>query len=360
MACIIYHCESKKMNEIDLEKFRAITLPEEDEIRENWQCSNMLVSVVCFSYNHISYIEDAIRGFLIQKTNVAFEILMHDDASTDGTQDIIKHYIKKYPNIIKAHFQIQNQYSRNVKILLLGASLVSGDFIAFCEGDDFWISENKLQMQIDALLEYDKTEICFHPAYKLVNDIIESDLFCRRAENRKLFEIGPIIRGGGSFMPTASMLIRRSFFERISKNDFDFFKRNMMGYCTQIFCTEIGGALYLDKPMSIYRVMADGSWTKSILKDQGFYVAWLNSYLEFLREADTRLQYKFSKEFNEVKWRCHMSVLSNANLSINFRNQHYLNNKNEIGFFGFLIWKIIKNFPWVQNFKRSFNQLLRR
>ena len=78
--------------------------------------ANPLVSICCITYNHEPYIRDAIEGFLMQKTNFPVEILIHDDASTDGTADIIREYEAKYPDIIKPIYQTENQYSKGIKI----------------------------------------------------------------------------------------------------------------------------------------------------------------------------------------------------------------------------------------------------
>lgn len=87
----------------------------------------------------------------MQKTNFKYEILIHDDASTDKTASIIKEYEGKYPDLIKAIYQEENQYSRgnNVNFILLERA--KGKYLAFCEGDDYWIDENKLQKQVDFL-----------------------------------------------------------------------------------------------------------------------------------------------------------------------------------------------------------------
>ena len=71
-----------------------------------------LVSISCTTYNHEKYVKDAINGFLMQKTNFRIEILIHDDASTDKTPDIIKEYSDKYSDLFKPIFQVENQYSK--------------------------------------------------------------------------------------------------------------------------------------------------------------------------------------------------------------------------------------------------------
>ena len=89
-------------------------LRSQEEIIANWKTDlkKPLVTVICSSYNHENYIEDAIEGFLIQETNFSFEIIIHDDASTDNSQQIIKKYEKKYPDIIKGVYQIKNRFSQ--------------------------------------------------------------------------------------------------------------------------------------------------------------------------------------------------------------------------------------------------------
>ena len=115
---------------------------------------NIVVSICCIAYNHEKYIQECLDGFLMQKTNFDFEIIIHDDASTDKTADIIRESEKKYPEIIKPIYQTQNQYST-----IGGAALIqkyiyprtTGRYIAWCEGDDYWTDPLKLQKQVNFL-----------------------------------------------------------------------------------------------------------------------------------------------------------------------------------------------------------------
>jgi len=111
-----------------------------------------LVSICTITYNHKNYIAQAIESFLMQKTNFLFEILIHDDASTDGTTEIIKDYEKKYPSTIKAIYEEENQWIKGRR----GSSVFNfprakGKYIAICEGDDYWTDPFKLQKQVDFL-----------------------------------------------------------------------------------------------------------------------------------------------------------------------------------------------------------------
>ena len=122
-----------------------------------------LVSICCTTYNHVNYIRQCLDGFVIQKTKLPIEILIHDDASTDGTQDIIREYEAKYPNIIKPIYQKENQYSKGVKVsLVYNYSRAKGKYIALCEGDDYWTDPYKLQKQVDFLESHPDYVMCSH------------------------------------------------------------------------------------------------------------------------------------------------------------------------------------------------------
>jgi glycosyltransferase involved in cell wall biosynthesis len=136
----------------------------EQEIMRNWKYMDPpLVSVCCITYNHEPYIRDAIEGFLMQETDFPFEVIIHDDASMDRTAEIVREYAEQYPQIIKPIFQTENQYSKGVGV---SATYVwpraQGEYIALCEGDDYWTSPGKLKKQVD-FLENNKNFIaCYH------------------------------------------------------------------------------------------------------------------------------------------------------------------------------------------------------
>lgn len=129
-------------------------LRSQEEIMANWlgDQDKPVVSICCITYNHESFINDAFQGFLIQETGFPFEILIHDDASTDHTADIIREYEKKYPKLIKPIYQTENQYSRGKKVNFeFNFPRARGCYIALCEGDDYWTESDKLQKQFNFL-----------------------------------------------------------------------------------------------------------------------------------------------------------------------------------------------------------------
>lgn len=130
-----------------------------------------IVSICCLSYNHASFVRKALDGFLMQEppTGVSpdepwLEILIHDDASTDGTDAIIREYAAKYPNMIYPLYEEVNQFSRGGKgrMDLYNYERARGKYIATCEADDYWTDAKKLQKQVDFIESHPEYSICFH------------------------------------------------------------------------------------------------------------------------------------------------------------------------------------------------------
>lgn len=133
--------------------------------------TNILVTIICTAYNHEKYISDAIDGFLMQKTNFDYEVLVHDDASTDRTAEIIRKYAEEYPQIIIPILQEKNQVSQGVQIYkeyLYPRG--KGKYFAICEGDDYWTDETKLQKQIDFLEIHQDYSMCCHNSTRLYSN----------------------------------------------------------------------------------------------------------------------------------------------------------------------------------------------
>lgn len=123
--------------------------------------NNVLVSIHCLAYNHEPYIRQCLEGFVMQKTTFKFEILIHDDASTDHTANIIYEYEKKYPDLLKPIYQTKNQYSQHIDVGRLNLSRAKGKYIAWCEGDDYWTDPLKLQKQVDFLEGHSEYGLCY-------------------------------------------------------------------------------------------------------------------------------------------------------------------------------------------------------
>jgi glycosyltransferase involved in cell wall biosynthesis len=135
----------------------------EHEITAAWgNKRDPIVSVICPTYNHERYIRKTIESILLQKTDFPFEILVHDDASTDSTASIVAEYEKSYPHIVRAIYQQENQYSKGYKIQPLVMPRARGKYIAFCEGDDYWTDSHKLLKQVSVLEKNSDIAVCGH------------------------------------------------------------------------------------------------------------------------------------------------------------------------------------------------------
>lgn len=142
-----------------------------------------LVSICCITYNHARFIRKCLDGFLMQETSFPIEILIHDDASTDGTDGIIREYADKYPNLILPLFETENQYSQGKQneIDFYNYRRARGKYIAYCEGDDYWTDPLKLQKQVDFMESHPDYSVCFHRCkYYDVNNGVFRDDACGR------------------------------------------------------------------------------------------------------------------------------------------------------------------------------------
>ena len=119
----------------------------------NLEQNKPLVAIHCMVYNHAPYLRDCFEGFVMQQTNFPFVAIVHDDASTDNSADIIREYETRYPHIFKPIYQTENQHSKSgvsvVRLINEAIQKTGAKYIAMCEGDDYWTDPLKLQKQVD-------------------------------------------------------------------------------------------------------------------------------------------------------------------------------------------------------------------
>jgi glycosyltransferase involved in cell wall biosynthesis len=295
----------------------------EQEIMANWKgdISNPLVSISCITYNHEKYIEDALEGFLIQETNFPFEILIHDDASTDKTADIIRQYEAKYSKLIKPIYQIKNQYSQGKHPdLEFNYPRVQGEYIALCEGDDYWTSPDKLQAQIHVMENNNQCDISFHPAMvKYYDRSKRNSVIKNYGRAQKRFTIREVIEGGGGFMPTASIIfranIRNEIIHIIKKTNAPF-----GDYFVQVIASLKGGATYVPECMCVYRYCLVGSWSYR-LRDTNYFLQVFHNTLGVYDVLNNYLEYKFTKSFDKMKINIKKVVLKRYDVSYDFKRE---------------------------------------
>lgn len=222
------------------------------------------ISVCCTCYNHEKYISQALESILAQKGNFTIEILVHDDASSDRSQSIIKSYADKFPGIVKPMLQKENQYIKGIPINeTFNFARAEGEYIALCEGDDFWIDEYKLAKQLKYMREHKNCSFCFSNA-KIhdMNGQRPDRLFVPYYENEKKFikpsgeySLSDIIKL--SFIPTASFMFRRSDYLRLKDELIKPFPYGDMRY--KLLFTSLGYACFLNEATCVYRENVNGS-----------------------------------------------------------------------------------------------------
>ncbi|WP_147402480.1 glycosyltransferase family 2 protein [Aeromonas veronii] len=229
----------------------------ESEVMANWSKEQpVLVSVCCITYKQEKYIVQAIESFLMQKTTFPFEIIIGEDCGGDSTLSILYQYQAYYPNLIKV-ITSEGNVGANANLLrVLGVA--KGDYIAICEGDDYWVDKFKIQKQYECLINRPEFHLCFTAANSLApNGVLKK--YCFHSEAKKIFNINTIIRGGGGFMPTASLMVRAERVKIIP----DWFKSAPIGdFYLQVWCSLSSGAIYLPDETCVYRLNSVGSWTE--------------------------------------------------------------------------------------------------
>lgn len=209
--------------------------------------NDVKVSVLCTAYNHEKFLRQCLDGFVMQKTNFKYEVIVHDDASTDGTKKIIEEYVKKYPELIKPIYQTQNQYSIDINIMdNILFPIAKGKYIAICEGDDYWCDENKLQIQYDFMEQHLECPACFHNTCKhdLLGDLKDENFHkwgkIHYLTEKEVFDIW--------LVHTSSFFTRREYF----KKD-DYSKKYWFGDCVRLTTLFSKGPLaVLPQVMSVY------------------------------------------------------------------------------------------------------------
>lgn len=219
-----------------------------------------IVSVVCVAYNHEKYIRDCLDGVVMQKTTFPFEIIVHDDCSTDGTRDIIKEYEKKYTNI-RGIYQKENQYSQGKDIFSdICKPIACGKYIALCECDDYWTDREKLQKQFDAMENHPELDMCACAAWEEMGDTKIRLQEIRPKKESCILTQREVILGGGRYLATASLFFRKDIFDSLM----EYQKIINFDYTTQIRGALRGGIYYIDDNMVIYRRAVENSWTAVI------------------------------------------------------------------------------------------------
>ncbi|MDO5138473.1 MAG: glycosyltransferase [Oscillospiraceae bacterium] len=234
------------------------------------------ISVCCMTYNHRNTIAQALDSMLAQKTQYSFEIIVHDDASTDGTAEIVKEYAKD--KRIKPILQKSNQYYRcNIAKEYINPEM-SGRYVAICEGDDFWTDCNKLEKQVRYMEEHPECSMTFHAVNRETPEGTH-EYHPQKTDGKTA--IKDIILGGGMYCPTVSIVVRRDV-----ADDWPRFRdmADVYDYPLQILAALRGEIYYFDDVMGTYRYQSAGSWSQK--ETEGFNHDHMETEKQWLNELN--------------------------------------------------------------------------
>ncbi|MBK8226872.1 MAG: glycosyltransferase [Flavobacteriales bacterium] len=243
------------------------------------------VSILCTAYNHGAYIRAALEGFVSQETDFPFEVIVHDDASTDDTADIIREYEQRYPQIVRPIYQTENQYSKERgRVTRLVHEAAQGTYWAMCEGDDYWLDPHKLKDQV-AMLEADASlSACFSDAWSETDGV------------RTSFQpdvggiVGPRTSIGlddllmENFIPTATLVMRR---DRVIPLPPELWNAPAGDWIISVHLARQGRIAFLDRKTAVRRRHAGGVISMKHEVDKGlFTVACLKAIREMVPPAE--------------------------------------------------------------------------
>lgn len=281
-----------------------------------------MISVCMITYNQEKYIKQAVLGVVEQITSSPIELLISDDNSTDSTQKIIRNLSTKYPNIIRAFYN-----KKNLGIMKNFAKIYmkcKGDYVALCEGDDYWNDTNKLQKQTNFLEKNDDYSISTHNVF--VKDQLTKKTHEWLGKNhRRTSTINDILKYG-SGGATCSIVYKRKFLKQLPS----WLSTLPSGdWPMQILLSSKGKMIYFKEPMATYRRNAGGATSVTSFED----------LIKIYDEGGVKLCEFFDKLFD---YKYHEAIQYNLNTYFypQLYNAYKLNNdKKHMSFYADLMLK---------------------
>ncbi len=207
----------------------------------------MKLSVIMITYGHEKYIREAINGVLSQKCNFDFELLVANDCSPDNTDAVIQDIVNSDVSASKIKYVKREKNIGMIPNFIDSLSSIKSEYIALCEGDDYWIDNYKLQKQIDALEAEKDSVLCFHKVKVLNenNEIIEDNL-TNIPENYQNLETLAL---KGNYIHTPSVVFKNV----IDTYPKEFYKTSIGDFFLYMILAEHGSLIYLKDTMAVYR-----------------------------------------------------------------------------------------------------------
>lgn len=306
-----------------------------------------MVSISCIAYNHEPYIARALNSFLMQKTSFKYEILIHDDASTDGTARIIKEYADRYPDMIKPMYQKENQYSKGISNIsgTFNFPRAEGKYIAMCEGDDYWIDDQKLQMQVDYMEAHPVCTMCFHAARIESEDHALRDTQVRPYRGNRVCTPEEVIDKRANY-PTASLMFPAFLARKLPKY---YFECPVGDVPIHIFMASKGEVYYIDRKMSVYQQGVSVSWSTQM--EQGNYkenlICHHNAMKKMFRAFSEETNHQYDAAIERAFGRMDFLTLLNTKEYAEIKKKKYRRYYKELNMRTRLLLSLDLYCPWI-------------
>ncbi len=252
------------------------------------------LTIVSLTYNHKKFIGQALDSFLEQRTNFAFKILISDDASTDGTTEILKKYAQKYPEKIEVIFRETNLgVERNYLDTL---SRAKTQYVSYCEGDDYFNYKYKLQKQVDFLEANPECSMCFHPG-RIIKEGQEGSEGIFPSASKAPFTLEKLVEN--NFCLTSSVMYRWRFVEESLE---DIFPKGILplDWFLHLLHAERGNVGFLETVMSVYRLHEGGVFGLHAFKNTNWNRKNGISCMRFYEELEKRYKVDKSSEILDI------------------------------------------------------------
>lgn len=276
----------------------------------------IMVSVVCDVYNHEPYLRQCFDGFVMQKTNFKFEILVHDDASTDKSADIIMEYTNKYPNLFKPIIQKENQYSKGIGIWkTYQFPRVKGKYVALCEGDDYWTDSMKLQKQYDLLESHPSCTISFHRVRCITSDgkRLKQTIPLKKHLNKEIISLEDYLNeeffNGHWTFQTSCFFYRKDMASKWEEYSGTIFKNFPYGDMPMLLsCLLEGDGILCQDEMSCYRTFS-GGYNSKLKANPNIAIKHCKMLIQAFSDFDDYTEHKYFKQINRHILRHQLRIL---------------------------------------------------
>ena len=260
-------------------------------ITTNSVASEPKISVILFVFNHAKYLDRALASIEMQTLVVDFEVIIHDDASTDESRVAYERFQASSRHSVTVVRQTLNKVSRKVSFWPEVIEKCRGELVAICDGDDFWITPIKLQNQYVAMGVLPTVDLCFHRVTKVEHATeTPTGILGDYGNEPLLFQAAMVIEGDGGFMPTPSLMLRRTVL--LGLPQWFFRPPPIEDYFLQVQGSLRGGALYLPMTAAAYRAGDPQAWSQRVYANlqlkarfEGFFIASLLDLAETLPET---------------------------------------------------------------------------